>query len=165
MDVKYCKCGCNTALKKKKSIWAKNHNRRKSWIEYIEEDCGYKTPCWIWQRGINGAGYGCTYETGKYCPAHKYFYEKYVQFVPEGLSLDHLCRKRSCVNPFHLEIVTTRENNRRGRATKLNKDQVLEIRKRYKEENALCKELAEIYEVTVSNIECIVKNKSWKVID
>jgi hypothetical protein len=34
--------------------------------------------------------------------------------IPEGLVLDHLCKTRCCVNPWHLEPVTLLENIRRG---------------------------------------------------
>ncbi len=34
--------------------------------------------------------------------------------IPSGLTLDHLCRVRNCVNPAHLEPVTHRENTLRG---------------------------------------------------
>lgn len=41
--------------------------------------------------------------------------------IPEGLTLDHLCRVRRCVNPSHLEPVTNRENILRGNgATAIN---------------------------------------------
>ncbi len=34
--------------------------------------------------------------------------------IPAGLTLDHLCRKRACVNVAHLELVTRGENVLRG---------------------------------------------------
>lgn len=34
---------------------------------------------------------------------------------PEGMVLDHLCRNRNCLEPFHLELVTPKENTLRGK--------------------------------------------------
>ena len=46
--------------------------------------------------------------------AHRWAYEYFNQPIPEGLTIDHLCRTPRCVNPDHLEPVTMRENIRRG---------------------------------------------------
>jgi hypothetical protein len=46
--------------------------------------------------------------------AHRISYEHFVGPIPKGLFIDHLCRMRACVNPGHLEPVTTLENARRG---------------------------------------------------
>lgn len=46
--------------------------------------------------------------------AHRWAYELLVGPIPAGLTLDHLCRQPSCVNPEHLEPTTQRENNLRA---------------------------------------------------
>ena len=46
--------------------------------------------------------------------AHIYAYESLVGPIPAGLELDHLCRNRSCVNPFHADPVTHQINMSRG---------------------------------------------------
>lgn len=50
--------------------------------------------------------------------AHRWAYEHLRTEIPEGLELDHLCRTRHCVNPWHLEPVTHAENHRRRRGIK-----------------------------------------------
>lgn len=66
--------------------------------------------CWLWMGTRGPSGYG--YYSGR--RAHRLSYEDMVGPIPDGLVMDHLCRNPPCVNPAHLEPVTTLENTRRG---------------------------------------------------
>lgn len=68
------------------------------------------TGCWDWNGAVQSQGYG-NYQSKL---AHRVSYEIHAGKIPQGLTLDHLCRNRLCVNPKHLEPVTQYENNMRG---------------------------------------------------
>lgn len=79
--------------------------------KYIPEP---NTGCWLWIGSSARGGYGAFLKNSHQCYAHRVSYELYRGPIPLGLSLDHLCREPSCVNPNHLEAVTHRENMLRG---------------------------------------------------
>jgi hypothetical protein len=69
--------------------------------------------CWIWQLALDRHGYG-QWKVGKRNRlAHRAMYEQHVGPIPDGMTLDHLCNIRACVNPAHLEPVPFAENVRR----------------------------------------------------
>lgn len=76
----------------------------------IDEETG----CWMWQGGLRGGGYGRLSVHDRSAPAHRVSFEVFRHPIPDGRVLDHLCRVRSCVNPWHLEVVTQHENTMRS---------------------------------------------------
>lgn len=88
---------------------------RSTWPSLIALGEGpLSTPCWLWTAGKDRYGYGRITSYGKRMGAHRYIWILYHRDVPQGLELDHLCRVRHCVNPAHMELVTHKENMRRG---------------------------------------------------
>lgn len=71
---------------------------------------GAEGECWLW-RGTKNRG---TYGVLRRRLAHRVAYELFVGPIPAGMTIDHLCRNRTCVNPAHLEAVTLRLNVRRA---------------------------------------------------
>jgi hypothetical protein len=66
---------------------------------------------WLWLGDLDENGYGVIWREGYHWRAHRW-----VHALVHGMTqlpLDHLCRTRNCVNPDHLEPVTTQVNNER----------------------------------------------------
>lgn len=82
------------------------------------------TPCWIWCGDRHRySGYGQIRYRKRLEQFHRFIYAWLVEPLPrkkrkEGqqLQLDHLCRRPTCCNPLHLELVTSRVNILRGNA-------------------------------------------------
>lgn len=72
-----------------------------------------RTDCIVWTGAVNTKGYPCFAVNGESHLAHRLAYEDANGPIPEGFTIDHTCRVRTCVNVDHLEVVTVAENNRR----------------------------------------------------
>ncbi len=70
--------------------------------------------CWNWTASLDHKGYGRFKLDGKARRAHRVSYELLIGKIPDGLTVDHLCKNRNCVNPNHFELVSLEENSRRG---------------------------------------------------
>ena len=85
----------------------------------VPEPSALGTDCIVFQGSKNHGGYGQVREGragSRLVGAHIAVYTALVGPIPDDLELDHLCRVRACVNVLHLEPVTHKENDLRGRS-------------------------------------------------
>ncbi|WHM36296.1 HNH endonuclease signature motif containing protein [Streptomyces sp. BPTC-684] len=71
---------------------------------------GVLGPCHLWTGSLNDKGYGTFWADGHTVKAHRYAYEQAIGPIPDGLEVDHRCRRRNCVASHHLDAVTHRVN-------------------------------------------------------
>jgi hypothetical protein len=155
----YCHCGCGSLVNKigkNYRKYVKNHFRRRL-IHYVIDP---ETNCWNWQLSTNSNGYGMINIEGTHRKAATVYYEFYKGRVPIGLSLDHLCRNRKCINPDHLEPVSNAENIRRGKNAKLNFTAVQEI-KSLQASGLDMKSISKLYHVSKNCIFDVLHNITW----
>lgn len=95
------------------------------WQRFIAQVAVNFGRCWLWQGYCDRTGYGRfmlprvvdgRYRDAKGRPtqklwlAHRFMWIALGGNLDNGAVLDHLCRTPSCVSPFHLEVVTQKEN-------------------------------------------------------
>jgi hypothetical protein len=157
-----CACGCGGFPRKARSIYIKNHDKKLSTPAYIVDS---ETGCHLWQRGLTSAGYGWMTVDGKNVLAHRYYYELQKGPIPDGLELDHVrdrgCLHRRCINVDHLEPVTHAENGRRAPNTKLNWEQVEQIRSLIG--TLTHRKIADLFGVSHQTIAGIATNRVWRL--
>lgn len=101
-----------------------------AWQRIVDRVVVQPDGCWIWP-GATARGYGTIRDGGSTRYAHRVVYEHFRGEIAKS-ELDHLCHTRDkacsggwgcphrrCVNPDHLEPVTSSENQLRGRAPDL----------------------------------------------
>lgn len=71
--------------------------------------------CWLWRGHRIKEGYGRVHVGDSMRLVHRLMWVACAgRDIPAGLTADHLCRQRSCINPFHLQMVSQRVNIMRG---------------------------------------------------
>lgn len=81
---------------------------------WLRVEGGEDDECWVWTGAPDSTGYGRVKCNDKHDLVHRVAYMLEVGPIPPGRQLDHLCRNLLCVNPRHLEPVSSRENTLRG---------------------------------------------------
>ncbi len=139
-----------------------------------------ETGCWNWSRYVQSGGYGQVRFGNKQITAHRASYLVFKGEFCRKLCVCHTCDNPRCVNPEHLFLGTTKDNNddsrNKGRAKigvsglnlnkghsrirKLTDVQVMEI---YRSDDSL-RELSEIYGVSMSTISTIRTGKRKQLV-
>lgn len=79
-----------------------------------------KDGCWIWQGAHSGVkkndlnsrghSYGRISIKGRTSAVHRVSYVTKYGYIPNRVQVDHLCGKRKCCNPRHLDAVSQSKN-------------------------------------------------------
>ncbi len=137
--------------------------------------------CWLWKAGTDSGGYGHIFAFGQQEQAHRVSYAITYGEIPEGMNVQHECDNPPCVRPDHLFLGTQADNTAdmwaKGRGVlpigvvpfgechphhKLEENEVIAIRDRYKEGNVPQRSLAAEYRISRGQISKIVLGHNWK---
>lgn len=73
-------------------------------------------PCWLWTARTCTKGYGMFWDGEKQVLSHRWAFEHSPdgEPIPDGLTVDHLCFRKTCQRKSHLQAITRVENIIRG---------------------------------------------------
>lgn len=72
------------------------------------------TGCFFWTGQIYNGGYGRICVKDKRLMVHRVSYFIHKGIIPEDFVVDHLCNNTFCINPYHLEAKTQKDNGYRA---------------------------------------------------
>ncbi len=134
-------------------------------IKFPQDD----SACWEWIGSKRPDGYGQFKMKGRVLKAHRCSWEFFVGDIPEDICVLHHCDNKGCVNPKHLFLGTSKDNQidmmkkDKSALAKLKISQVRRI-KRGITKGVSQSELAKRYNVDRTTISHIARGYRWKYV-
>jgi hypothetical protein len=82
---------------------------RRNWWGDVDTSGG-PDACWPWVKSTASHGYGQTWDGTTVRLAHRVAYTLCLAPIPEGMTVDHVCRNKRCCNPEHLRLLSNADN-------------------------------------------------------
>lgn len=153
---------------------------RRDYVSFFQEKiknniCKTDTGCWVWigNNSPSFGKYGRLKISGRAIAVHILSYKLFVSPIPSGMLVCHKCDNPPCCNPDHLFLGSNKDNisdmvakNRQAKGeriatSKLNAEQVLEIRRLWLTGELNQQQIGARFGVTGGNVSLIVKRKAW----
>jgi len=125
-----------------------------------------KSECWEWKGSKSTDGSGRFSVKGVSLPAYRIAYKLSNGDIRAGQCVLHQCKRLSCVNPGHLFLGTHKDkyehNDLREVRSKIDENDVVEIRKLWNEGALNQQEIAKRFEISTTQVWAVVHGKLWK---
>lgn len=142
-----------------------NHCSLRCKFESFPINKDHPNGCWIWTGSKLPKGYGRARFRGIHKATHRLSWECFHGPIPNGLCVCHSCHTPSCVNPDHLYLATSRQNQFDSQvvnrlAKKLTAENVVVIKKLI-ENNISHRKTAKMFHVCHALIGKIKRGQTW----
>jgi len=141
----------------------RQHHVWRALSDYVVEDRGAATPCWIWRFASDTSTKPLTSPSFGERKPDRVVWENERGPLHLKEHLVHICGQRACVNPDHMRLVHEGGDEFPYSQAKLTEDDVRAIRA--SEGTVSIPELVKQYGVSTTSIRAVLNRETWKHVE